>query len=133
MLPALALRLARMGGIPMGHVRLLLLALTAALLTAPLAHANSWDESTNGDLSGDRLSPSALTLTPGSNTVTGTVISGDLDYLTITVPAGFTLAQINLLSFVSTDDLAFIGMQAGSTFTQPPTGTDVTQLLGWAH
>jgi len=118
----------------MGHcVRVLPLALVAALLVAPGARASSWDEATDGDLSGNRLAPSSLTLTPGDNTVTGTVIAGDLDYLTITVPAGFTLAQINLLSFASTDDLAFIGIQAGSTFTQPPTGTDVTQLLGWAH
>lgn len=118
----------------MGHrVRVLPVALAAALLVAPLAGASSWDETTNGDLSGNRLTPSSLSLTPGDNTVTGTVIQGDLDYLTIVVPAGFTLTQINLLSFVSVDDLAFIGMQAGSTFTQPPTGTDVTQLLGWAH
>ena len=118
----------------MGHcVRVLPVALAAALLVSPLAHASSWDETTNGDLSGNRLTPSSLSLTPGDNTVTGTVIQGDLDYLTIVVPAGFTLTQINLLSFVSVDDLAFIGMQAGSTFTQPPTGTDVTQLLGWAH
>jgi PEP-CTERM motif len=108
-------------------------ALAGALLLAPLAHASSWDEATNGDLSGDRLAPSALALTAGDNTVTGTTIAGDLDYLTVIVPTGSTLSQINLLSFVSADDLAFIGMQAGSTFTQSPTSPDVTQLLGWAH
>jgi hypothetical protein len=107
--------------------------LATALLVAPAAHANSWNEATNGDISGDRLAPSSLALTAGDNTVTGTVIAGDIDYLTVIVPAGYTLSQINLLSFVSTDDLAFIGVQAGSTFTQPPTGTDVTQLLGWSH
>ena len=118
----------------MGHrARFLPLALAAALLLAPLARASSFDEATDGDLSGNRLAPSSLALTPGDNTLTGTTIVGDLDYLTITVPAGFTLTQINLLSFVSVDDLAFIGIQAGSTFTQPPTGTDVTALLGWAH
>ena len=118
----------------MGHcVRVLPVVLAAVLLVAPLAGASSYNEATDGDISGNRLSPTSLSLTPGDNIVSGTVIQGDIDYLTITVPAGFTLAQINLLSFVSVDDLAFIGIQAGSTFTQPPTGTDVTQLLGWAH
>jgi hypothetical protein len=118
----------------MGHrARLVPLTLAAVLLAAPLARASSYDEAVNGDLSGNRLAPSSLALTPGDNTVTGTVIVGDIDYLTITVPVGYALTQINLLNFVSIDDLAFIAIQAGSTFTQPPTGTDVTQLLGWAH
>jgi hypothetical protein len=117
------------------RARVLHLALVAVLLlAAPLARASSWDESgAQGDLSNNRLAPSSLDLTPGDNTVSGSVIAGDVDYLTIVVPAGFTLSQINLVSFTSVDDLAFIGIQAGSTFTQPPTGTDVTQLLGWAH
>lgn len=114
-------------------IRILVVVLAAGLLAAPAARASSYDEGASGDLSGNRLAPSSLDLTPGSNTVAGSVVQGDLDYLTITVPAGFTLAQINLLSFASTDDLGFIGIQAGSTFTQPATGTDVTQLLGWAH
>jgi hypothetical protein len=118
----------------MGHrAGVLFLVLAARLLLAPVARASSYNEATDGDLSGNRLAPSTLSLTPGDNTVTGTVIAGDVDYLTINVPLGYTLAQINLLSFVSVDDLAFISIQAGSTFTQPPTGTDVSQLLGWAH
>jgi len=119
----------------MGHrARILPVALAAAaLLVSPLAGATNYDEATDGDISGDRLAPTSLTLTAGENVVKGSVIQGDIDYLTIVVPEGFTLAQINLLSFASTDDLGFIGVQAGSTFTQPPTGTDVTALLGWAH
>ncbi len=108
-------------------------ALAAALLVAPAAHALNYDEATDGDLSGDRLAPSSLALSAGDNLLTGSVVAGDLDYLTITVPTGYALSQINLMSFASTDDLAFIGIQAGPSFTQPPTGTDVTQLLGWAH
>ena len=114
-------------------VRLVPWALAAALLVAPVAGATNYDESTNGDISGNRLAPTSLSLTPGNNTVTGSVMQGEIDYLTLIVPVGFTLAQINLVSFSSTDDLGFIGVQAGSTFTQPPTGTDVTKLLGWSH
>jgi len=108
-------------------------AVSAALLLATAAQANNWIEATDGDLSGNRLAPSSLALSVGDNSLTGTTIAGDLDYLTVTVPVGYTLSQINLVSYVSTDDLGFLGMQAGSTFTQPPTGTDVTQLLGWTH
>jgi hypothetical protein len=108
-------------------------ALAAALLIAPAVQANSWNEATDGDLSGDRLAPTSLALSAGDNSLTGTVVAGDIDYLTVIVPAGYTLSQINLLSFSSTDDLAFIGMQAGSTFTEAPTTADVTKLLGWAH
>jgi hypothetical protein len=38
-----------------------------------------------------------------------------------------------LTSFVSTDDLAFIGIQAGTTFTTPANNPDVTVILGYAH
>lgn len=109
------------------------LAVAALLLAAPAAHANNWDEAINGDLSGDRLAPSTLALTPGSNLVIDTTIAGDLDYLTVTVPTGYVLSAIDLLNFVSTDDLGFLAIQAGSTFTEPPTGTNVANLLGWAH
>ena len=44
-------------------------ALAAALLVAPAAHALSYDEATDGDLSGDRLAPSSLALSAGDNTV----------------------------------------------------------------
>ena len=57
----------------------------------------------------------------------------DIDYLTINVPTGDELSQIILESFTSTDQKGFIGIQSGTTFTQPPTGTDVTQLLGYTH
>lgn len=117
-------------------ITVLCLAFAVAIAAAPVARASNWDEATDGDLSNNRLAPTALVLTPGMNTVTGSVIGStpaDLDYLTVTVPDGYRLSSLDLLSFVSTDNLAFIGIQAGSTFTQPPSGTDVTQLLGWAH
>jgi len=104
--------------------------LFALSLSASSALASNWDESVDGDISGDRLAPSQVTLTSLSQ-VTGTVIAGDLDY--ITVHATYGIQAIVLDSFVSTDDLAFIAIQAGSTFTEPPTGTVVGNLLGYAH
>ncbi len=105
------------------------------LAVAPLQAATVWNEATNGDISNNRLAPTSMTLSAGSNDVIGSVVGNpsDIDYLTINVPTGDELSQIILESFTSTDQKGFIGIQAGTTFTQPPTGTDVTQLLGYTH
>jgi hypothetical protein len=98
-----------------------------------VASADNYNESIDGDLSGNRLAPTSINLDPGSNTVTATSVAGDLEYYTVTVPGGFELSAIPLVSYVSLDALAFVGLQSGTTFTEPPTGTDVSQLLGWTH
>lgn len=94
-----------------------------------------WDESASGDISNNRAAPTAVTLAAGSNDVLGSVKGSpsDIDYLTITVPTGDTLAQIVLKSFASTDNKGFIAIQHGATFTEPPTGTNVGNLLGYTH
>jgi hypothetical protein len=119
---------------PQVRIALLPLLLATALATAPvLAAASSYDEAVNGEISSNRLAPTSLALDPGSNLISGSVVQGDIDYLTVHVSAGYSLSQLVLTSFVSTDDLAFMAIQSGTQFTQPPTGTDVTQLLGWSH
>lgn len=98
--------------------------------------AEIWNETNSGDLSGDRLNPDAFVLAPGSNNLVGDVIGGagaDLDYVALTVPANHLLAQIVLEVYDSTDSRAFLAVQQGATFTEPPTSTDVTQLLGYSH
>jgi hypothetical protein len=112
--------------------RIALLALVL-VLGSGRALAATYDESVNGDISGDRTAPSSLTLDGGGvvNLLKGTTIAGDLDYITIHASTG--IANLRLTQFDSADDLAFMAIQAGSTFTEPPTGTDITKLLGWAH
>jgi hypothetical protein len=110
----------------------LVIILTAFLAGTVLADT-SYDEGTDGDLSGDRLHPSTLTLTPGSNVLTATSVAGDLEYVTVSVPSDFELGAILLESYISTDDRSFIALQSGTTFTEPPTGTDVSNLLGYTH
>jgi hypothetical protein len=112
---------------------LLLLLVTGFAIAPRSAAAGSYDEAVSGDISGDRLAPTSLALDPGSNPISGTVIAGDIDYLTLHVSAGQTLAQLVLTSFVSADDLAFMAIQSGTQFTEPPTGTNVANLLGWSH
>ena len=48
-------------------------AAVCALLAAAPAKATIYDEAVSGDLSNDKAAPTALTLTPGSNSVIGTV------------------------------------------------------------
>ena len=121
-----------------------LLQLTSSLLgfcllvlgsTVTLPAATVWNETANGDLSSNRLAPTAVSVAVGNNDVIGSVVGNpsDLDYLTITVPAGDELSQIILESFTSTDQKGFIGVQPGSTFTEPATGTNPAHLLGYTH
>jgi hypothetical protein len=111
----------------------------AAVLAAALgvfgssaAWATNYDESVNGDLSGDRLNPTPITLTLGSNLITATSVSGDLEYYRLFVPGGKRLSAVIAVSNTSAS-LSFIGVQAGTQFTEPPTGTVVANLLGYTH
>jgi hypothetical protein len=92
--------------------------LVYALLVLPsTAGAFTYNESINGDLSGNRLAPTALVAAVGSNTLIGTTVSGDVEYVRITLPAGTQLTSLILNSITSTDDNAFIAVQQGTTFT----------------
>lgn len=91
------------------------------------------DESVDGDLSGDRFNPTDHTLAFGTNSVIATSVSGDREYLTLTIPGGMQLDSIVLFSYVGLDETAFIAVQSGTTLTEPPTGTNANNLLGWTH
>ena len=94
-----------------------------------------FDEAINGDISNDPNSPSVLDLVEGTNTLSATTGGGleDQEYITVTVPDGFELAAINLSSFSSGGDAAFIGVQAGTTFTEPLNDSaDRGNFLGYA-
>ena len=91
-----------------------------------------FSEAVNGEISGDATNPLSLDLANGSNVVDGTVISGDLDYITIHVPEGHVLSAIDLLSYESSGNIqSFIGIQSGTVFTEPPVNTEVGNLLGF--
>ncbi|MEM9884510.1 MAG: T9SS type A sorting domain-containing protein [Bacteroidota bacterium] len=96
-----------------------------------------YDETTDGDISDDRFAPTAISVAEGSNTISGCVQGNsqpggrDIDYFTFEVPAGSELTAINLDNYdADPGNLAFIGIQAGTTFTEPPSGTNVANLLG---
>jgi hypothetical protein len=105
----------------------------AGFIAAAFAHSAAavtiWDESVNGDLSGDPAAPTVLAIGLGTNSITGTA-DADQDFFTIIVPDGANFTQLLLTSFESTDDLAFLAIQSG------PMITDLTvpdNLLGWLH
>jgi MYXO-CTERM domain-containing protein len=116
--------------------RTLLLVTTATpfiIAPAPSHGDTIWNEAVNGDLSGDRFVPTSLVLSQGTNSILATSVQGDREYVTLTLSAGLQLDSIMLVSYVSNDPLAFIGVQSGTTFTEPPTGANVANLLGWTH
>ena len=109
------------------------LALCFVVLAAPVRGGVVWDESTDGDFSGDRSIPTSVAVSLGSNELVGTTVRNDLDYVTFHVPAGAELSAIVLNHYVSEDAVAFIAIQAGSVFTEPNTGTNPANLLGYLH
>ncbi|MFD0864169.1 T9SS type A sorting domain-containing protein [Sungkyunkwania multivorans] len=111
----------------------LLLACSFGLITSMLS-AQAWDEDLDGDLSGDFSNPTTLTFMVGSNDVIAAQQGSprDVDYFTFTVPAGHVLADIDIDDYVAADpnNLAFIGIQAGSAFSTNFDVTTAADLLG---
>jgi len=97
------------------------------------AQAFNYNEATDGDLSGNGLIPSMLSAASGVNSLAMTSATGDRDYFSFTVPAGYWLTSIIHKTYASADDLSFFALQAGSTFTEPPVGAESTHLLGYVH
>jgi hypothetical protein len=93
-----------------------------ALLAAAPAKATIYDEAVSGDLSNDKATPTALTLTPGSNSVIGTVNgfppgTDAQDWVSFTIPAGFVMTSYVNSKYGSEDDQGFTGFQVGSSFS----------------
>ena len=103
------------------------------LFAAPAARAAIYTEAINGDLSNSGAGPSLLNLTVGSNTITATTQSGDQDYLRLSVPAGAAIQSLTLQSYAGNDGIAFLGLQAGTTFTESPDNPDPGGMLGYTH
>lgn len=113
---------------------LLWLVFTVVICLPRPAWADSvYAEGDTGDLSGDRTAPTALTLSLGRNQLTATSVQGDLEYVALTLPPGGQLDAVVVAAFASTDSIAFAGIQAGTQFTEPNTGTNVGNLLGYSH
>lgn len=97
-----------------------------------------YDESISGDLSNDKSAPTALILTPGLNSVIGTVAgfpefggTDPQDWVSFTIPKGFVMTSYVNAVFNSADNQGFTGFQFGSSFS----GDEFTagSYAGYAH
>lgn len=108
--------------------------LSIALVNHAAARQVAWNESVQGDLSSDRFNPTHITLDEEATYwMRATTSSADPEYVTITIPSGLELQAINHVAWTSTDRVAFIALQSGTTFTEPAIGPDPANMLGWTH
>lgn len=108
-------------------------AVLALGVSAASAGAGAWDEAIDGDLSNDRFNPNPFNLIPGSFLLSATTVAGDLDYISITLPAGATLDAIIVRAYDTPGDIMFIGVVPGPVMTVDPAAPDPGQLLGWTY
>lgn len=94
-----------------------------------------YSESVSGDLTGDYANPFAGgNLSLGVNSISGSTVNTDRDYITFTIPAGLAVTSLTLSSFVSTDDVMFLAITAGSLSIDPDTAAaNLGGMLGYAH
>jgi len=103
-------------------VDVLCAAVAVAGLTAP-ALALDWDETVDGDLSGDFANPTDIgMLSLGGNSVTGTSgfanfppPVGDVDYWSFTVPDALELSEVVLTNYAG-DDFSFAAIINAAAF-----------------
>lgn len=116
-------------------------AVPMALAASSIAMAGfAHDESGDGDLSDDRLAPTAIELTAGLNRIRGsfgpTAVPEvhDLDYATFLVPDGFVLDAFTVIAADVGGAFSFLAIERGPAITIPWDWTSVeSPLLGWAH
>lgn len=125
----------------MTHTRSRMALIAAAGVLAFGAAASGdifYDEGLSGDISGDRLNPTAFSLVPGDNTLIGVLIGVDIegnvdrDYFSVTVPAGYQLSELVHTDYISEDFGAFIAIESGAVFPIAPEDANPGNLLGWA-
>jgi len=126
------------------HVRaqIKLAGIPIVLVVAATAAATNYDEAIHGDLSGDRLNPTQLALSAGTNSLSATSgafgeeeIEYDREYVRIDLPANHQLDSIRLQAYDSPDGTAFVGLQDGTTFSFEPDDAimNIGNMRGYAH
>ncbi|MBC7772255.1 MAG: hypothetical protein H7210_07165 [Pyrinomonadaceae bacterium] len=111
--------------------------MAGAMLASSAQAAVIYTESAQGDLSNDRLNPTSFNLAAGENQLLG-VFTGedgmggyDIDYYSITIPAGMFLQQIVHQEFISTDSAGFMAIEQGPVFSTAPADATPGNLMGW--
>ncbi len=101
------------------------------------APAVTFNEASDGDLSGDPANPTSLALGLGTNEVTATQQGDaepggrDIDYVSFTVAEGQELTEIVIADYqAGAGNLAFLGLQEGPVSTVDPANPSAADLLG---
>jgi hypothetical protein len=116
-------------------------AAVGVLLATTPAKAIIYKEAVSGDLSDGKAAPTPLTLTPGVNSISGTVAgfpdfggTDPQDWVSFTIPAGFVMTSYINAVYNSVDPQGFTGFAFGSSF---PAGMDsefvAANYTGYAH
>lgn len=97
------------------------LMVSAVLAAQPLSAAIVHDElGGDGALSNDNNNPTPLDFAIGDNTVRGVVFDArgamNTDVFTFTVPTGAEWVSMRVDDYISTDNVAFVALSAGTTF-----------------
>ena len=96
--------------------------------------AATYDETVNGNLSNNYLSPTPFAFTLGPNTIKGKVTANQ-DYITFAVPAGSVISSLTLDSYTTSgnmNNVSFFAIAPGSSSpVAPPGANPVTGILGW--
>lgn len=125
-----------MGSVATWGLRALVVA--TAVLASSAQAGTAWNESTDGDFSGNGLAPTFVTVTAGANLIVGSTGRDpvttlvDRDYFSITVPTGHVWDSMMLMpGSGGIGGGAFVGLMAGAQFTVPPDTSTADGLLGW--
>lgn len=108
---------------------------TSLFLLGLAASANAaviWDESINGLLSTDPNAPTPIVFAVGSNVIKGSagnVNAQARDYITFTVPAGYTMTALNLQVYTP-ENTGFCALNEGNTSVIPSNPTIGFWLAG---
>lgn len=111
---------------------------TAAVAVLPGAPAQAVDYS-NDPLNPSLVTPNGLGQYIFEGRVSGTsagacpTTGNCFDYVTITIPSGMQVTEIILDSYNSTDDRAFIAVQAGNQYTAQPDAGRIPGALAYHH
>ena len=115
-------------------MRILTAILALTICSSTARAVTIWDEAFQGDLSGNNLAPTALTLGLGVNTIRGTMGRDlpqdpvDRDIFTFTIAPGRTLSSINVIVFTPTNQ-SFYAIAPGTTINITDPATHLANTL----
>lgn len=113
-------------------VRALCCSIVLAVASQSVA-AVVWDEAVNGDMSNVPGTPTAIPVAPGTNSIVARMDGDDLDFFTITVPAGSVFSSIFNPAYDSIDQVSFMAIGNGTSLPSGVLSDDPTGLLGYTH